>query len=319
MPSIRSVKSVKILTTLPPVMLEPARSRVPNCEVIQVPGSGEVPEGIEGEILLTPPWDSGNFAQLLACGVKWVHTVGTGVDRVPFDLIGDRVLTCARGASSIPISEWILATMLAFAKHLPEAWIDEAPENWSSHNLGGLHQRTVGLVGLGAIGTCVAQHALSFGMHVCALRRSKAASPIREIETLTEMASLLERSDHVVLALPLTQASRHILNAESLSHIPANAGIHLVNVSRGALIDQDALRTALDDGRIECASLDVSDPEPLPAGHWLYSHPRVRLSPHISWSAPDALPLLLETFFDNLERYASNRPLTGLVDIEAGY
>ena len=96
-------------------------------------------------------------------------------------------------------------------------------------------------------------------------------------------------------------------------------GVHLVNVSRGELIDQGALRDALDDGRVGLASLDVSVPEPLPAGHWLYSHPRVRLSAHTSWSAPRALDWLLDPFLDNLRRYLDGEPLDHLVDVELGY
>jgi phosphoglycerate dehydrogenase-like enzyme len=92
-----------------------------------------------------------------------------------------------------------------------------------------------------------------------------------------------------------------------------------VNVSRGSLVDQEALREALDEGRVARASLDVCDPEPLPAGHWLYSHPRVRLSPHISWSAPGALERLFATFAENLRRYRDGRPLEGRVDLERGY
>ena len=96
-------------------------------------------------------------------------------------------------------------------------------------------------------------------------------------------------------------------------------GVHVVNIARGTLIDQDALRTALDDDRVAMASLDVCDPEPLPAGHWLYEHPKVRLSAHISWSSPDLYNRILELFIDNLRRYLANEPLEGVVDPVEGY
>jgi len=96
-------------------------------------------------------------------------------------------------------------------------------------------------------------------------------------------------------------------------------GVHIVNIARGALIDQDALRVALDDGRVSIASLDAVDPEPLPEGHWMYSHPQVHLSPHISWSMPGASDLLVETFVENLRRYRAGEPLEGVVDVDAGY
>jgi phosphoglycerate dehydrogenase-like enzyme len=92
-----------------------------------------------------------------------------------------------------------------------------------------------------------------------------------------------------------------------------------VNIARGALVDQDAPRVALDDGTVAMASLDVCEPEPLPAGHWLYEHPGVRLSPHISWSSPEGLSLVAATFVSNLRRYVAGEPLDGLVDRTAGY
>ena len=96
-------------------------------------------------------------------------------------------------------------------------------------------------------------------------------------------------------------------------------GAHLVNVARGGIVDQEALREALGDGRVARASLDAVEPEPLPEGHWLYTHPRVRLSPHISWSAPEAMPRLFATFRENLRRYRAGEPLEGRVDLERGY
>jgi phosphoglycerate dehydrogenase-like enzyme len=96
-------------------------------------------------------------------------------------------------------------------------------------------------------------------------------------------------------------------------------GVHLVNIARGGLVDQDALRVALDSGHIGRATLDVADPEPLPEGHWLYDDPRVRLSPHISWSMPESNDLLYETFRSNLHHWLRGEPLEGVVDVDAGY
>ena len=92
-----------------------------------------------------------------------------------------------------------------------------------------------------------------------------------------------------------------------------------MNIARGTLVDQDALLAALDDGRVACASLDTVDPEPLPAGHPLYAHPTVRVSAHVSWSAPDTLGPTLSLFAENVRRYRAGEPLEGVVDVEAGY
>ena len=99
----------------------------------------------------------------------------------------------------------------------------------------------------------------------------------------------------------------------------AKPGLHLVNIARGSIVDQDALRSALDDGQVGLASLDTVDPEPLPAGHWLYDHDRVRLTPHISWAGPGSFTALAAAFTDNYRRYRAGEPLVGVVDIEGGY
>ena len=182
---------------------------------------------------------------------------------------------------------------------------------------GGLDGRTLALLGLGGIGTAVATRSLAFGMRVKAMRRSGRPSPVAGVEIVSDPSSLLADADHLVVAAPLTRRTRGIVDAEMLQL--AKAGLHLVNVSRGELVDQEALRDALDEGRIARASLDVATPEPLPEGHWLYSHPGVRLSAHVSWAMPGSVDLLMQNFAANLRRYLEEKPLEGIVDVEEGY
>jgi phosphoglycerate dehydrogenase-like enzyme len=246
-----------------------------------------------------------------------VHTLGTGVDKFPLNLIDGQTLSCSRGASAVAISEWVLACMLAFEKRLPDAWIHEPPKHWNLADLGGLHGRTLGLIGLGGIGSAVADRALPFGMTVVAYRRTDAPAHRPEVAISTPLEDVLARGDHLVITAPATPETRHMLNAETLAKV--KPGVHLVNIARGSLVDQDALRDALDDERIAVASLDTVDPEPLPAGHWMYTHPKVRLSPHISWSMPGAADILSEIFIANLKRYIAGQELDGVVDVAAGY
>ena len=307
-----------VLSLIRPPLTEKVAAAAREAQVTQVPGEGDLPASLAGEVLLTYPWASPNLSQVLAAGVRWVHVVGTGIDAFPLHLLGDQLLTCSRGASAVPIAEWVLAVMLAFEKRLPEAWIHCPPaDGWSRGERGGLSGKTLGVVGLGAIGTAVAQRALPFGMRVRAHRRTNAAAGTAGVEVVGSLPELVASADHVVIAASSTQATHHLFNRELFARMKPDA--HLVNVARGALVDQDALRAALDGGRPAMASLDAVEPEPLPEGHWMYSHPRVRLSPHISWQMPGAVDAFIEVFIDNLRRYRAGEPLTGTVDRAAGY
>jgi phosphoglycerate dehydrogenase-like enzyme len=307
----------RVLSHLPLGLLRKVGEAFPQVEIVQVPERGSLAPDVSGEILLTQAWGSPNLAEVVERGVRWVHCYGTGVDRFPFHALGQRTLTCSRGASAVPISEWVLAVMLAAEKNLPDTWVSEPPERWNIGSLGGLSGRTLGLVGFGGIGRAVAQRALPFDMQVRAYRRSGAPSDLAGVEIVKELAELLETADHLVLAAPATTETKHLLDTAAFARI--KQGVHLVNVARGELVDQDALRRALDDGRVALASLDVADPEPLPVGHWLYCHPRVRLSPHVSWSMPGALDLLIEPFIENLGHYMEGEPLEHRVDVGSGY
>lgn len=292
---------------------------VPSVQVIDVPMNGEVPPDVQGEVLLTPSGFVDNLPQVLDRGVQWVHEFGTGVDTAPLDLIfeGGRTLTCSRGASAIPIAEWVLAQILAAEKQLPDAWLTEAPGEWrDKRQLGELRGKTVGLVGLGGIGLRVAELALAFGCEVVAARRTEAPSPMKGVQ-VAPLPDVLSAADHLVVAAPSTPATHHLVDAGALASM--KPGVHIVNVGRGALIDQDALREALDDGPVALASLDTVTPEPLPAGHWLYEHPKVRVSPHISWSSPHSMGRILEGFIENLKRWEAGEPLHDVVDPQERY
>jgi phosphoglycerate dehydrogenase-like enzyme len=289
----------------------------PEVEFVPVPADGDL-DGLSGDVLLTTAIGGARLDEVLGRDVRWVHTIGTGVDRFPLgSLRPGQLLTCSRGASAVPISEWVLAVMLAFEKQLPEVWQRTTPTNWYRADLGGLYGRRLAILGMGSIGTEVARRAGAFGMEVRALRRTPRTVELDDVVSVRDARSAVEGAHHVVVAAPLTDETRNLVDAELLAAMWP--GVHLVNIARGGLVDQDALRDALDREHVARASLDVADPEPLPEGHWLYDHPRVRLSPHISWSMPESNDLLYETFRTNLGRWLRHEPLDGIVDLDAGY
>ncbi len=308
---------ITVLSHIPVTLLGQLLKRFPDVSVVQIPEESPLDANVRGEVLLTQAWGAPNLGEVMARGVRWVHAYGTGVNAFPLAELGSAPLTCSRGGSGIPIAEWVLAAMLAFEKRFPASFVHE-PAEWKYRELGGLHGRTLGLVGFGGIGREVAKRALPFGMQVRALRRSEGGA-MEGVEVVRALPDLLGTADHVVIAAPSTPETRHLIGRDALAQL--KRGAHLVNVSRGALIDQEALHEALDDGRVACASLDVAEPEPPPTGHWLYTHPRVRLSPHISWNMPGALDLLLEPFLENLTRWQAGKPLLArdLVDRTRGY
>jgi len=312
---------VKVISHLGGSAVERIAAVLPDTEVVRVHGSGPVDPDLDGDVLVTiAPKFCPNISEVLATarGLRWVHIATTGVDSFPLDEIADQALvTCNRGASAFAISEWVLATMLAFEKRVPETWMHQPPEGWTDGGLGTLRGSHVGLVGWGAIAQGVARRALPFEAEVRAYRRRSEPSGMDGVEIVTELAELAGWADHLVVAAAATPATRHLVGSEVLA--AAKPGLHLVNIARGSLVDQDALRMALDDGTVARASLDVVDPEPLPAGHWLYEHPKAFVTPHISWNLPGALDDILEPFLANLPRWVAGEPLEGEVDRTEGY
>ena len=290
-------------------------SEFPDAEIVE-PGADGPPAGFTADVMFGG-W--GDWVQLRPWmqAVPWVQLSGTGIDGLPADLFDGRTVTCARGASGVAISEFVVAAMLAFAKDMPKVWLEAPPKHWNFHPLSTLEHKTLALVGLGGIGTEIAKRALPFGMRVRAVRRTAAPSPVAGVEMVANFTDLLPDADHLVLAAPGTQRTRHLVDAAALEAV--KPGVHLVNIARGSLVDQDALRTALDDGRVAMATLDTVDPEPLPPGHWMYEHPKVRLSAHVSWGTTEYFTGAIAVLLENLHRHVEGQPLRDLVDLTEGY
>lgn len=283
----------------------------------------------DAEILFTGPSAAWSRAPAVAPaswgqGPRWVHIASAGVDTFPSWLLQDRFVTCGRGDAAEPIAEYVLTALLLHEKQIdrlhpsgPTSWLEMARRFREEPAQGTLGGRKLGLFGFGAIGRAIAARASVFGMRVQALRRGIWSDSPAGVEPVPSLAQLVAEADHLVLAAPLTSQTRGIIDKSVLFH--AKPGQHLINVARGALIDQDALLQALDAGRPGFATLDVTEPEPLPHGHPFYTHPRIRLTPHICWSGPHVRQHFVARALDNLQRYLDGRPLRGLVDPLSGY
>ncbi|MGE8143723.1 D-isomer specific 2-hydroxyacid dehydrogenase family protein [Pseudomonas frederiksbergensis] len=293
----------------------------PGAEVLDVPAGVPSDLPAEASILLARPI---NVRGYLApdtpppgwpYGLKWVQVVSSGIDFYPKWLFDGPPVSTSRGSAAENIAEFALAAIFAAAKHLPDIWVHDS--TWNFTALTPLKGTTLGILGFGAIGRSLATKAHALGINVVALRQSETPFEVEGVEAAQDIHDLFARADHLVLAAPLTAATRHIVNSAVLAS--AKPGLHLINIARGGLLDHGALLEALDNGAIGLASLDVTEPEPLPDGHPLYSHPRVRLSPHTSAISSNSRHEIADSFLANLERFLNGLAPENLANVQRGY
>jgi len=246
--------------------------------------------------------------------LRWLHALSAGVDEFPSWVFEVPLVTCGRGSNSVAIAEFTLAALLAVEKRLPKIWIESA-EAWVPRpGLGTLQGKALGLLGFGSIGQKIATRAAAFGMEILAFRRTGGTAPSGV--HFADLDTVLAAADHLVIALPLTPATAGLVGSAAFARV--KPGVHLVNIARGRILDHEALLAALDSGQVGFASLDVTEPEPLPPGHKLYTHERVHISPHISWSGGDraAQGNLLR---ENIRRFQAGETLLNIVPPGRGY
>ena len=239
-------------------------------------------------------------------GLQWIQLLTSGTDMYPAWLLDTVPVSTARGVASEAIAEYVAAAIFDDAKQLSTLWV-RGPAQWSPRPLASVRGSSVGLVGLGAIGTAVARTMRALGAHVVALRRRAQASPVEGVQLVSDLHTLVAQVDHLVLAAPSTPETRHLLNRRVFE--AARPGLHVINVARGELIDDDALLAALRAGQVRRATLDATAPEPLPEGHPFYAHPAIRLSPHTSAVGTASRIALVDKFILNQELHRAGQAL----------
>jgi phosphoglycerate dehydrogenase-like enzyme len=260
--------------------------------------------------------------------LRWVHTSAVAVETLclPELFARDIIISNSRGVQSTPIAEHVLAVLLALAKQIPFAIDNQRQRKWAQNDFRGdrlpwlLSGRTLGLIGAGTIGSQIARLASAFGMHVLALtRREKSATiaGVHEVLPPGSLDTLLERSDALVIAAPLTPETMNLIAAPQLARM--KRGSVVINVGRARIIDHCALADALRSDHLGGASLDVFHQEPLPPDDPLWTLPNVILTPHTSGFRQGHWDEVIDLFADNLRRFLANEPVRFRIEPALGY
>ena len=264
-----------------------------------------------------------NDVFVAATKLRYYHSIGAGVDAIltPELVASDVILASEKGEVGIHLAEHAFALLLGLTRGLHTAL--RAPDYRLREPIRReqreLFELTMGILGFGGTGRAVARRALGFGMRVLAVD-IEDVPPEPGVEAIWKpdrLGELLAASDVVVIALPLTKATHHFFTRERFRQMRPDA--ILINVTRGAIVYGDDLVAALEEGVIGGAGLDVTDPEPLPPGHPLWTHPRAIVTPHTAGGSPRRAGRVIATFCHNLRALRAGRPLDALIDKEKGY
>jgi phosphoglycerate dehydrogenase-like enzyme len=301
-------------------------------EVVRIPRNLSQPLNVDFWILPFARKDAKDTFQHLR-GVKVVQSMMAGVDWITPWLPKDILLCDGRGIHDISASEWVLAAILTATKRfdyyrdmqLREKWMGQAAVSDDFLNETGaqvgqyriladdVSGKTVLIVGYGSIGTAIEARLAPFGVKILRVARTAKKQP--EVFAVTEMRRLLPQADVVVMIVPLTAETHGLIGAAELSLM--KPGALLVNAARGPVVVTDALVEALQQGRLR-AVLDVTDPEPLPVGHPLWSAPNCMITPHIGGSTPEFIHRGFRFGADQVRRFMAGETLENLVT-GAGY
>jgi phosphoglycerate dehydrogenase-like enzyme len=254
--------------------------------------------------------------------LKWIHALSAGVDglvAVP-EIMSRRIrVTATKGIHGLPIAEHVLGMILSFARGFHVLGDQQRRKEWKKYlRADEIQGKTVGILGLGNIGRMVAQKCKLMGMRVAALRLQSTGDPsVDHLYPAAEILSFMAESDYVVITLPLTPDTHHLVGKKQLSAMKQSA--YLLNVARGTIVDERALIDALKEGRIAGAGLDVFESEPLPPTSELWGLPNVIVSPHMAALSPYYMDRAIAVFCENLARFVRGDRMLYEFNWDTGY
>ena len=253
-----------------------------------------------------------------APSVKWVSIGGSGTDHMNPWNVDDITITNAAGVAADMMAQYALGAMFHFSLGLPQFRAAQTRRDWTSAKVEPIDGKTVLIIGLGQTGLAVAARSKAMGLNTIGVRaRPKDTDNVDEVHGMDALPDLWARADFIVTCVPLLDSTRGIVGADAFDKMKSEAVI--IDVSRGGVIDEAPLISALNDGRIRGAALDVFTVEPLPQDHALWGFDNVIITPHCS-SVYEGWDLKsVEMFSQNLMRYRQGEPLTNIVNPDRGY
>jgi phosphoglycerate dehydrogenase-like enzyme len=303
------------------------RSEFPQLDIVHLPDYKRVDEEIlTAEIVLA--WSVRPEQIKSARKLRWIHSPAAAVHQLIFpELVNsDIILTNAREVHGPVVAEHVIALIFALAKKIPQSVRFQLSRTWAQQQVWDepphpteVAGATLGLVGLGSIGREVVKRASALGMRVIAVREhpEKGSEGVQQVFSPAQLDDLLQQSDYVVLAAPVTSSTRHLIDASRLTRM--KPGAFLINVGRGPLVDDGALAEALRKKQIAGAALDVFSKEPLPSDSQLWDLPNLLITPHTAALTERLWERHYTLFTENLRRYLAREPLLGIVDKQKGY
>lgn len=258
--------------------------------------------------------------------LKWIACPGMGIDKIVAHqniLDSDVPITNAPGTHVTSMADYTIGAMIGLAHRFQEAFEDRKARKWETQKFNSriieLTGKTVGIFGLGAIGRAVATRALAFGTTIFAVDPSPSEIPagIQECWGLDQLDDLCRISNFLVITAPILGTTKNSIEAKQLALMPKEAFV--VIVSRGGIVDEEALADSIEKGQISGAALDATTVEPLPEDSRLWSLDNIILTPHVSALTPELYEMRRETFRKNLRRFLNNQPLMNICDKSAGF
>ena len=256
--------------------------------------------------------------------LEWLQIIYAGADLyvVPGLLKPETILTNASGAYNTEVAEHMLAMTFSLVRHFGHYMRNQVNHTWKQlSSVDSVKGSTILVLGFGRIGSEYAKKVNALGAHVIGVKRTVKDKPdfVDELHTIDELESLLGKADIVVMVLPGSEDTKHIINAERLKKF--KHGAYLINVGRGNAIEPEALKAALKSGQLAGAALDVTEPEPLPVDDELWDFDNVIITPHIAGHLflDEARECIVEIVGNNIYRWLNNEPLTNVVNRDLGY